>query len=170
MCTRKRTRMIWPRRANSPVPVRTGFLPSGILRRHALQIADWLLFSRFRTAHLTTALFLLWAGLAGAYLRCLEASWSFKTESVAVFTSIENSNPAQETVHCRESWSGLFRVVLAQHALRKADHLNHDPVETPGRSVAGTVPPLSLEIASVSLSTFPYPSVAIYQSKVVYRI
>lgn len=127
------------------------------------------MFRRSRLAIFAFSLFFLQAGLLDAYVRCLEASWSSVGDRSERPKSIQNSVSDDEVSHCAEDWSA-HRTIASPHLLKKdvrtdwaqpisfvaADHIN-----LPGHSGRPFV---------LLLSQFLYPSIAVYQAKVVYRI
>lgn len=133
------------------------------------------MFLKSRLVHFTFATVFLAAGLAGAYVRCLDAWPAFEDGSVAVTSGSANPNSGERVLHCPVDWHA-YRIVQVQHSLKKdprTERVNRQRSEVlswmvavfPGLahdSVHGSKPP--------RLSTFLYPSIAIYQSKVVYRI
>lgn len=133
------------------------------------------MFRKLRLVLFVFAIFFFGAGLAGAYVRCLDAWPVSEDRSVAVKAGTGNPNSGDKLLHCPRDWSA-FRLVQAQQSLKKDarterrkereyEALSWMVADSPGLAhypLRGSRPPL--------LSTFLYPSIAIYQSKVVYRI
>lgn len=120
------------------------------------------------------AIFFFGAGLAGAYLGCLDTSPVSEDGSVVVKAGAGNPNSGDKLLHCSRDWSA-FRLVQAQRSLKKDARIERGK-ERRSEALSWTVPGspglanYPLRGSRPLLSTFLYPSIAIYQSKVVYRI
>lgn len=131
------------------------------------------MFPKSRLVLFAFAIFFFGAGLAGAYLRCFDASPVFEDRSVAVKAGAGNPNSGDK-LHCPRDWS-TFRLGQAQQSLKKDARTERGKER--GSEALGWMVPGSPGLANYLLhrsrsllSTFLYPSIAIYQSKVVYRI
>ena len=133
------------------------------------------MFPQSRLVLFVFAIFFFGAGLAGAYVRCLDAWPVSEVGSVAVTAGRGNPNSGDRVLHCPEDWSA-YRLVQIQHSLKKdprTERVKGHECEALSWIVADS-PSLAnyalSRLRSRLLSTFWYPSIAIYQSKVVYRI
>lgn len=126
-----------------------------------------------RSAILAVLMFFFHAGLVEAYARCLEVWPNSGGHSETAKSSIQESRVDYEELHCPEEWNH-YRLIRAQHSVKKDPRTNR--VKANGSllsfSVAGYVNPgrYSGQRFALLLSPILYPSIAIYQAKVVYRI
>lgn len=121
------------------------------------------------------AVLLFGAGLAGAYVRCLNAWPVFEETSMAATASGANAGSGDKVVHCPKDRSPYW-LIQAHRSLQK--HPQTDRVLGHKCEALGWLVADSPSLANYTLSrfrpplasTFWYLSIAIYQSKVVYRI
>lgn len=121
------------------------------------------------------AIFFFGSGLAGAYVRCLDAPPVSEETSVAVKAGRESPNSGGGVLHCPEHWN-TYRLVQSHHSLKKdpwTERVNGHESEALIWVFADSPSLANYALSrfrSPLLSTLWYPSIAIYQSKVVYRI
>ena len=133
------------------------------------------MFSKSRLVVLAFAIFFFGAVLAGAYVRCVDAWPVSEDGSVAVKAGRGNPNSSGGVLHCPKDWSA-YRLVQTQHSLKKdarTERVKGHESEALSWIVADSPTLAKITLSRFrppSLSTFWYPSIAIYQSKVVYRI
>jgi hypothetical protein len=130
------------------------------------------MFRKSRLAVLAFIFFFFHAGLVGAYVRCIEAWQSFEDHSATTRYSIQNSNSDDEALHCPDEWNP-YRLNQAQHSAKKKSRTDRVKSGALSFIVIGYTKLGSYSaqpFAPPLLCPFLYPSIAIYQSKVVYRI
>lgn len=133
------------------------------------------MFPKSRLVIFSFAIFFFGAGLAGAYFRCLDAWPVSEDRSVAVKAGRGNPNSGDGVLHCPEHWN-THRLVQAHHSVKK--HPRTERVKGHESEALSWIVAHSPSLANYALSrfrppllsTFWYPAIAIYQSKVVYRI
>ncbi len=129
------------------------------------------MFRKSRLVIFALTFFFLGAGVVGAYLRCLELWPISEEQSETVKAGSVDSHSGGGVLDCPEDWS-RYRYIQAKNSLKNG-HIKGHKSPAVIHVVSGyssltnyasrTAPPLLS-------SAFPYPSVAIYQLKVVYRI
>jgi len=127
-----------------------------------------------RLAVLAVVFFFFHAGLIGAYVRCLDVWPNSGHHLEIVRAGIQNSNSDHGIFHCPED-AKAYRLVQAQHSTKKDPRTERE--KATGSKLVSAVVTGYANLTNYSgppfapwLSPFPYPSIAIYQAKVVYRI
>lgn len=127
-----------------------------------------------RFAVLAFILFFFPVALVGAYVHCFEAWPQFEDRFGTAKYTIQNSNSEDEVLRCPDERKP-YRLIQAQRTAKKDPRSEWAKANRPQSlsSVASghtNLARYSAQPFASLLPLFPYPSIAIYQAKVVYRI
>ena len=123
-----------------------------------------------RLITLALSLLVLHAGALGAYMQCLEGEHIYSGNPGTPQGNIQSISD-EETAHCFTQ-RHLYGLVKTRESVRKAakeEGINADAPALLSVAAASHLKPIG-RLCSATVSMLLYPSVAIYQSNVVYRI